>query len=149
MGNSEQEQTRNPGDDELRGIYQATRTIAVVGASEDSSKPAHFVPAYLEEQGFRIVPVNPTTDEIFGERAYDSLDDVDEQIDVVDVFRPAEEAPDIARQAVEVGAKVLWLQQGIVSEEAAKIARDAGLTVVMDACMGATHGRLGLGPGPD
>ena len=138
----------NPPSQELRDIYDSTEVIAVVGASDDPDKPSHQIPAYLQREGYRIVPVNPGDSEVLGERALDELADVDEQIDVVDVFRPADEAPDIAQQAVLAGAKVLWLQTGIVSEEAAAIARDGGLTVVMDACMGAMHGRLGLGPGP-
>jgi predicted CoA-binding protein len=139
----------NPSDDELREIYAATKTIAVVGASNDESKAAHNIPRYLQRQGYRIVPVNPRGGEILGEPAFASLTDVDVPVDVVDVFRPSDETPDIARDAVTIGAKVLWLQLGIESEEAARIAGEGGLTVVMNKCMGATHERLGLGPGPD
>ena len=135
-------------DEGLRDIYKTTATIAVVGASTDPSKPSHSIPAYLQSQGYRIVPVSPRGGEIFGERAYESLEEVTEEIDVVDVFRPADETPEIARQAVAVGAKVLWLQSGISSAEAREIAVEGGLQVVMDTCMGQTHGRLGLGPGP-
>ncbi len=141
--------TENLSDEELRRIYQESRTIAVVGASTSPDKPAHFVPKYLQEQGFRVIPVNPGAQEILGEQAYPSLEEIDAPVDVVDVFRPAEEAPDIALQAVNAGAKVLWLQEGVVSEEAAHVARDAGLLVVVDRCIGRTHGALGLGPGPD
>ncbi len=129
-------------DQELAEIYRATRTIAVVGASADEAKHAHSIPAYLQSQGFRIIPVNPTADAIFGEPAVASLAEIVEQVDVVDVFRPAREAPAVARAAVAVGARVLWLQLGIKSDEAALIAREGGLTVVMDTCMGATHKRL-------
>jgi len=139
----------NPSDDELKQIYADTKTIAVVGASNDEKKPGHSIPAYLQSQGYKIIPVNPRGGEIFGEQVRASLADIDEPIDVVDVFRPSEETPEIARQAVEVGAKVLWLQTGISSDEAERIAREGGLTVVMNTCMGATHRRLGLGPGPD
>ena len=139
-------------DDALREtlieIYRDTRTIAVVGASSDESKPAHRIPAYLQQQGYRIRPVSPRGGELFGEPVAASLADVDGPVDVVDVFRPAEEAVDIARQAVAIGAEVLWLQLGIVNEEARRIAEDAGLTVVMDTCMGAAHRELGLGPVP-
>lgn len=138
-----------PSDDELRNIYATTKTIAVVGASGDPDKAGHNIPAYLQSQGFRIIPVNPKGGEILDEKVYQSLEDIPEAIDVVDVFRPAEETPGIAREAAAIGAKVLWLQAGIYSDEAAAIARAEGLTVVMDMCMGATHGRLGLGPGPD
>ena len=139
----------NPSDDELKQIYADTKTIAVVGASNDEKKPGHSIPAYLQSQGYKIIPVNPRGGEIFGEQVRASLADIDEPIDLVDVFRPSEETPEIARQAVEVGAKVLWLQTGISSDEAERIAREGGLTVVMNTCMGATHRRLGLGPGPD
>ncbi len=134
--------------DELRQIYAETKTIAVVGASNDESKPGNHIPAYLKSQGFRIVPINPKGGEILGERAYTSLREVDAPIDVVEVFRPSEETPDIARDAVSMGAKVLWMQTGIQSDEAAGIAEEGGLKVVMNRCMGVTHGQLGLGPGP-
>lgn len=129
-------------DAELRRILQETRTIAVVGASASEDKEAHSVPAYLQEHGYRVIPVNPSHDEILGVPAVGSLEDVDEEVDVVDVFRPAEETPEIARQAVAIGAKVLWLQLGIENEEAARIAEAGGLEVVMDACMKRNHARL-------
>lgn len=138
-----------PSDDELRAIYADTKTIAVVGASGDPEKPGHTIPAYLQRQGFRIIPVSPKGGELFGERVYSSLAEIPEPVDLVDVFRPAAETPAIAAQAAAIGARVLWLQAGIYSEEAAAIAKSEGLTVVMDMCMGATHERLGLGPGPD
>jgi predicted CoA-binding protein len=134
--------------DELRKIYEETKTIAVVGASDNERKPAHTIPRYLQSEGFRIIPVNPRGGEILGEKAYSSLAEIDEPIDVVDVFRPSEETPDVARQAVEAGAKVLWLQEGIESQEAERIATEGGLKVVMDRCMGETHYQLKLGPGP-
>ncbi len=133
----------------LLRIYAETRIIAVVGASADASKAAHQVPLYLQRQGYRIIPVNPRGSEIFGEPAFRSLPEIDIPVDVVEVFRPAQEAPEIARQAVMIGAKVLWLQAGIISEEARRVAEAAGLTVVMNRCMGETHALLGLGPGPD
>jgi predicted CoA-binding protein len=136
-------------DDELRKIYEETKTIAVVGASDNPQKPAHTIPRYLQRQGYRIIPVNPKGGEILGEKVHASLQEIEEPIDVVDVFRPSEETPDVARSAVEAGAKVLWLQEGISSEEAERIATEGGLRVVMDRCMGATHARLDLGPGPD
>lgn len=138
-----------PSDDELRAIYADAKTIAVVGASGTPGKPGHNIPAYLQSQGFRIIPVNPKGGELFGEKVYGSLAEIAEPVDVVDVFRPAEETPEIAREAAAIGAKVLWLQEGISSDEAAEIAKAEGLTVVMDECMGHTHARLGLGPPPD
>ena len=139
---------KNPSFDELRRIYAETETIAVVGASADTHKPAHVIPRYLKEHGYRIVPVSPKGGELFGEPVRPSLADVDVPVDVVDVFRPAEEAPGIAQEAVDIGAKVLWLQSGIVSEEAGRVAREGGLVVVMGICMGQTHAQLGLGPDP-
>jgi predicted CoA-binding protein len=132
----------NPSDSELIEIYRSTKTIAVVGASSNEDKPANSIPAYLQSAGFRVLPVNPSADELFGELVVRSLVDIGEPVDVVEVFRPPAETPGIARQAVEIGAKVLWLQLGISSDEAAEIAESAGLTVVMDLCMGATHKRL-------
>ena len=136
-------------NEQLLRIYSQSKTIAVVGASADESKAAHRIPSYLQSQGYRILPVNPRGGELFGEHVFHSLIEIDVPVDVVEVFRPASEAPEIASQAVTIGAKVLWLQLGIVSEEAQHIAESAGLTVVMDRCMGATHAMLGLGPGPD
>ncbi|MDX6714729.1 MAG: uncharacterized protein QOH30_1287 [Baekduia sp.] len=132
----------------LLRVYAEARTIAVVGASADEAKAAHQIPRYLQSQGYRIVPVNPRGGVILGEPVAASLADVDAAVDVVDVFRPGEEAPEIARQAIAIGARVLWLQLGVESEEAARLAREAGLTVVTNRCMGATHRQLGLGPGP-
>lgn len=137
-----------PNEGELKQIYADTKTIAVVGASTDASKAGHRIPRYLQSQGFRILPINPSAAEILGEKTYSSLAELPEKPDAVQVFRPAEEAPEIARQAIAAGAKVLWLQEGIVSEEARSIAEEGGLKVVMDMCMGTTHGWLGLGPGP-
>jgi predicted CoA-binding protein len=133
----------------LQRIFRQTKTIAVVGASQREDRPAHHIPAYLQSQGFRIIPVNPRGGELFGERVRASLAEIDEPIDAVEVFRPSEETPEIARAAVAAGAHVLWLQKGIANDEAAAIAEAAGLEVVMDRCMGATHRWLGLGPGPD
>jgi hypothetical protein len=139
----------DPTKDDLLKIYAETKTIAVVGASGDESKQSHKIPKYLQSQGYRVIPVSPKGGEILGEKVYTSLAEIGEPVDVVDVFRPAEETPAIAEQAVAIGAKVLWLQSGIESEEAEKIAEDGGVFVVMDRCMGATHRMLGLGPGPD
>lgn len=136
-------------DANLKKIYEQTRTIAVVGASGDHSKPAHNIPKYLQSQGYRIIPVTPRAGEVLGEPAFGSLEDIDVPVDVVDVFRPSEEVPEIARQAVEIGAKVLWTQTGVESDAGAEIGRAAGMTVVMGLCMGETHARLSLGPGPD
>jgi predicted CoA-binding protein len=133
----------------LHRIFRETRTIAVVGASHDPEKAANRIPRYLASQGYRVIPVSPRPGELFGEPIRASLAEIDVPIDVVDVFRPPAETPAVARDAVAVGARVLWLQKGISNDEAQAIAESAGLTVVMDRCMGATHRWLGLGPGPD
>src|SRR5690242_12222421 len=115
-------------------ILQGAKTIAVVGASRDPLKAGGSVPAGLQRRGFRIIPINPYADMLFGERVYRSVLDVPEQIDIVDIFRPAPDAPELARQALAVGAKALWLQLDIRSEEARKIAEAAGMDFVEDEC---------------
>ena len=137
-----------PTHEELLEIFTQPKTIAVVGASTAAGMPAHDIPRYLQSQGYRIIPVNPRGNEILGVRAFPSLAEVDVPIDVVDVFRPPSEAAAIAREAVAVGAKVLWFQLGTDTDEAVRIATQGGLTVVRRRCMGVTHGLLGLGPGP-
>jgi predicted CoA-binding protein len=120
------------------------RTVAVVGLSSRPGRPSYEVARYLQDHGYRIVPVNPNETEVLGERAFPSLLDApgDVAIDVVDVFRRAEHTPEVARQAVAVGAKVLWLQEGIVSEEAAAIAEAGGLEVIMGICIMKVRRRL-------
>ena len=115
-------------------ILGSARTIAVVGASRDPDKAGGSVPDGLQRRGFRIIPINPYADELFGERVYRSLLEVPEPIDLVDVFRPAADAPEIARQAAAVGAKALWLQEDIRSDEARRIAESAGMEFVEDEC---------------
>jgi len=132
----------NPSDQELRQLLTDASVIAMVGASSDPDKASNGIMRKLQHAGYRVIPVNPTETEILGERSYPSLLDVPERIDIVDVFRRAEDTPGIADEAVTVGAKALWLQTGIVNEEAAERAAKAGLTVVMDACIGATHSLL-------
>jgi predicted CoA-binding protein len=129
-------------DDELRRILREARTIAVVGLSADPEKPSHEVAAYLQAQGYRIIPVNPRGGVILGETVYADLRAVPEPIDLVDVFRPAADCLEVAREAAAVRAKALWLQLGIVNDEAAAFARAAGLAVVMDRCTLREHRRL-------
>jgi predicted CoA-binding protein len=109
--------------------------MAVVGASNDIEKPAGYVPAYLKEHGYRIIPVNPTEKEVLGEKSYPDLESVPEPIEVVDIFRQAEDVPPVVDDAIKVGANAVWMQLGIVNMEAAAKARGAGLDVVMDRCM--------------
>ena len=115
-------------------ILASARTIAVVGASRDPDKAGGSVPEGLQRRGYRIIPINPYAETLFGEKVYRSLLDVPDQIDLVDVFRPSSDAPEIARQAAAVGAKALWLQEDIRSAEARRIAESAGMEVVEDEC---------------
>jgi predicted CoA-binding protein len=119
-------------------VLESSTTIAVVGASRNPDKAGGSVPEGLQRRGFRVIPINPFADVLFGEKAYRSLEEVPEKIDLVDVFRPAADAPEIARQAVAIGAKALWLQLDIRSEEARKIAETAGLDYVEDECTAIT-----------
>ena len=137
-----------PSEDALRRIYAEARTIAVVGASPKLDRAGHTIPRYLQRQGYRIIPVRLRGKEILGERVQRSLQDIDVPVDVVEVFRRPEEAADVARQAAAIGARVVWFQPGTESEEGIKVGEDAGLTVVSGQCMGVTHRKLGLGPGP-
>src|SRR5262249_49416385 len=132
----------NPSDQELKQLLTDATTIAMVGASSNPDKASHGIMKKLQRAGYRVVPVNPKEPEVLGERSYASLLDVPERIDIVDVFRRAEDTPPIADEAVTIGAKARWLQTGIASEEAAARAKQGGLTVVMDACIGATHSLL-------
>lgn len=124
-----------PGDAELRALLGEVRTIAVVGLSPNPARPSYRVAAYLQANGYTIVPVRPGVDEVLGQRAYADLLDVPGQVDVVNVFRRAEHTPEIARDAVAIGAKVLWLQEGITNEEAMAIATEGGLDIIMGVCM--------------
>ena len=127
-----------------KAILEYARTIAVVGASRDPTKTAGSIPPALQRYGFRIIPVNPHADSLFGEKCYKSLADIPDHIDVVQVFRPSADAPAIARQAVAVGASALWLQLGIVSPEARRIAEAGGLDYIEDHCMTVERARYAI-----
>ena len=129
-------------DKTMKDILLSTKTIASVGLSSNPAKESYGIVRYLKSQGYRAFPVNPTADEILGEKSYPNLESVPEKIDVVQVFRKSEDVPPVVESAIKVGAKVVWMQEGIVNEEAAQKAREAGLQVIMDACMRATHQRL-------
>jgi uncharacterized protein len=133
---------QNPSDQELKQLLTEATAIAIVGASSNPDKASYGIMQRLQKAGYRVIPVNPRETEILGERSYPSLLDVPERIDIVDVFRRAEDTPGIADEAATIGAKVLWLQSGISSEEAAERATKGGLITVMDACIGATHSLL-------
>ena len=132
-------------DDTLRALLSNTATIAVVGLSADPARPSHGVARYLRDQGYRIIPVNPTVEEVLGEKAYPDLDAVPVPVDVVDVFRLPNAVPDIVEAAIRVGAKAVWMQEGIAHPEAAGRAEKAGLIAVQNRCMMKEHFRL-VGP---
>ncbi|PYQ92994.1 MAG: CoA-binding protein [Acidobacteria bacterium] len=137
---------QNPSDQELTQLLTNATTIAVVGASSNPDRASYGIIQKLQKAGYRVIPVNPRETEILGERSYPSLADVPGHIDIVDVFRRAEDTPGIADEAVTIGATALWLQNGIVSDEAAARAKAGGLIVVMDTCIGATHSLLRIPP---
>src|SRR5262249_719890 len=130
---------RNPSDQDIKSLLSAATTIAIVGASSNPARPSNGIMRKLKSAGYRVIPVNPNETEVLGERAYPTLADVHEPIDIVDVFRRPEFTPQIAEDAVNVHAKALWLQSGVTNEEAAARATAGGLTVVMDACIGVMH----------
>lgn len=139
--------TSDPTDpDHAATVLRRSRTVAVVGFSSDPSKPSHSAPLELVRRGFDVIPVNPFHDEIAGLHAVPSLADIDRPVDLVDVFRPAADTPDIARQAVEIGAKALWLQLGISSAESARVAREGGLDYVEDQCVAPIARRYDVRP---
>ena len=133
---------RNPSDSDIAQLLTDASTIAIVGASSNPDRSSYGIMRRLQQVGYRVFPVNPRETEVLGERSYPSLADIPEPVDIVDVFRRAEEAPHIADEAVQIGAKVLWLQSGISSEDAAARAEAGGLAVVMDACIGTAHALL-------
>ena len=126
----------------LQRILRETRTIAVVGLSAEWHRPSYFAAKYMQQRGYRIVPVNPRYDQVLGERCYPSLREVDVPIDLVDVFRRTEDVPPIAEQAIDIGARCLWQQIGVVNRAADERARAAGLDTVMDRCVKIEHARL-------
>ena len=126
----------------IRSILTQTKTIAVVGLSPRPDRPSFRVAQYLQAHGYRIIPVNPAVTEVLGEKCYGSLRDIPEAVDVVDCFRGSEQILPIAQDAIAIGAKCLWLQIGVINEDAAKLARDAGLYVVMNRCLKIEHAAL-------
>lgn len=132
----------NPTDDQLRTLLVETTTIAMVGASNNPERTSHAIMKQLLDAGYHVIPVNPKETEVLGQKAYAQLADIPEKVEIVDVFRKSEDTPGIAREAVAIGAKVLWLQLGVTNEEAAATAKAGGLTVIMDKCIGATHRHL-------
>ena len=128
-------------DEQIRDILSLNK-VAVVGMSKNPSKAAHYVPKYLFENGYNITPVNPSSDEILGKKSYNSVSDVVEDVDIIDVFRPSDQVLSVIREAIKKKPKVIWLQEGIHNLEAEELARSAGIKVVFNRCMLAEHQRL-------
>ena len=128
-------------DEEIKGIY-SLKNIAVIGISKNPEKAAHYVPQYLQDKGFNIIPVNPTSDKILEKKCYKTISDIDESIDIVDIFRPSEEVLPFVQDAIKKKPKVIWLQEGIHNQEAEELARSQGIKVVFNRCMLADHQRL-------
>ena len=133
--------SRYQDERKIEATLLAARTVAIVGLSPDPLRASYFIGYYLKRHGYKIVPVNPKEKEILGEKSYPSLKDIPFPVDVVDVFRRPDAVPAIAGEAVAIGAKALWMQFNVISPEAAKIAEDGGLTVIMDRCMKVEHAR--------
>lgn len=136
------EEIKNPSDQKIKEILTQSTTIAVVGLSPNPSRPSYGVAHYLRNKNYRIVPVNPGYPEVLGEKAYPTLSDIPEKVDIVDIFRKAEYVPPVVDEAIKIKAKVIWMQSGIVNHQAAQKAKEAGLEVVMDRCMYVEHSRL-------
>ena len=131
----------NHTDEQIKKIYQL-KNIAVVGMSKNPEKAAHYVPKYLAEKGYNIIPVNPTVDEILGKKCYSNLSDIPDHVDVVDVFRPSEQVLPVINEAIKLKPKVIWLQEGIHNVEAESLAQKSGIEVIFNRCMLAEHQRL-------
>ena len=129
-------------DTDLKRLFETVRTIAVVGCSPKPERPGHYVAKYLQDLGYRVIPVNPGQTEILGEKCYASLRDIPEPVDLVDCFRRAEDIPPVVEDAIAIGAKFIWMQLGIVNEAAAQRAMAAGIEVVMDRCPKIDYPRL-------
>jgi len=128
-------------DDEIKQIF-SLKNVAVIGMSKNQEKAAHYVPKYLSQNGYNIMPVNPTADEILDKKCYPSVEDILEPIDIVDVFRPSDQVLPVVQQAIKMKPKVIWLQEGIHNAEAEELARQEGIKVVFNRCMLAEHQRL-------
>jgi uncharacterized protein len=131
-----------PSDQQIEDVFRNAHTIAVVGLSSSRHRASYGVSQYMQSAGYRIIPVNPNEREVLGEKAYARLEDVPEKMDIVDVFRRSEFVPEIVDAAIRVGARAIWMQEGVADEAAARRARDAGLFVIMDSCILKEHRRL-------
>ena len=131
--------TASAQSDPIRAVLETSRTIAVVGMSSNKMRPSYGVAEYMQRAGYTIIPVNPNETEILGERAVARLEDVPEKVDIVDIFRRSEFVPEVVESAIAIGAKAIWMQEGVIHEASAESARRAGLTVVMDLCILKEH----------
>ena len=132
----------NPSDDEIRALLGRAKTVAVVGLSPNAARPSHRIAKRLQEWGYRVIPVRPAVSEVLGERAYARLSEIPDRVDLVDVFRAADEIGPIVDECIALGLPAIWIQEGIVNEPAAERARAAGMTVVMDRCIAVDRRRL-------
>lgn len=133
---------KNPNNDEISTILENARTIAVVGLSDNPTRTSYQISAAMQAAGYKIVPVNPMVDSVLGEKAYDSLAEIDEQIDIINVFRRSEFLPDIAHEALQTNCKVFWAQQGVYHEGTYNLLKENGFTVIMDLCIKVAHAVL-------
>lgn len=133
---------KNPPPEDMKKFFTDAKTIAVVGLSSKADRPSNRVALYLKSHGFEIIPVNPRETEVFGNKAYPDLASIDRKIDVVDIFRRGEDTPPIVEEAIRCGARYIWLQEGIVSQDSFELAQKAGIPIVMNACMLKEHQRL-------
>ena len=133
------DQYQNPSDEQIREILNKYRSVAVVGLSSDEGRPSYGVSRYLQRRGYKIIPVNPRESEILGEKVYPSLSAIPEKVEIVDIFRRSEFVPQVVEEAVKIGAKVIWMQEGVVNYAAAQFAAQHGIVVVMDKCMLKVH----------
>lgn len=132
----------NPGNDQIKQILESSKTIAVVGLSDNPERTSYQIAKAMQDNGYKIIPVNPMVEKVLGEKAYGSLTDVKEEIDIINVFRRSEFLPDIAKEAAETNCKVLWAQQGVVNEEAYHYLKERDFTVIMDLCIKVLHSVL-------
>lgn len=133
---------KNPGNEVIKGILESSKTIAVVGLSDNEDRTSYQISKAMQKNGYKIIPVNPMIEEALGEKAYDSLEDIEEKIDIINIFRRSEFLPEIAQAAVETKCKVFWAQQGIINEKAYKYLKEYDFTVIMDLCIKVAHSVL-------
>ena len=129
----------------IRKIFLESETIAVVGCSSNPEKPAHYVPKYLQQNGYKIIPINTTAEEILGEKCYKKISDVKEKVDIIGIFRPSKECLEVVNDSLKIKPKLIWMQSGIVNEDVKKLAEEQGIQVVMDRCMMVEHRKLVVG----